>query len=210
MLVSQFQGRPRRSGFTVIELLVAIAIVAALAGLIMAAHGAVRERARRTACLSNLRQLGEAFRLYAADHDGMVPPYDTDWTHTIAWPPSDAGYYSDGAIFTVLRPYGATPEIWHCPSDPYVGLPPHSYGDCRLDHRLTSYMAGHPYEPRDIFSPDESTTITGGQFAGQQPPLAFDELAWHGGGRNYLTVDGAIRWVREPRRDRRHWDYLGP
>jgi len=68
----------RRPGFTLIELLVVIAIIGVLASLLLPALSRAKERARRTACLSNLRQLLVATHLYAGDHDGLLPKGGTD------------------------------------------------------------------------------------------------------------------------------------
>jgi prepilin-type N-terminal cleavage/methylation domain-containing protein len=57
-------------GFTLIELLVVIAIIAILAALLAPALKNARERARRASCLSNLKQVGALFQLYANDNDG--------------------------------------------------------------------------------------------------------------------------------------------
>lgn len=62
-----------RAGFTLIELLVVIAIIAILAALLFPVFAQARESARRTACVSNLRQIGLAVTQYLADHDGQFP-----------------------------------------------------------------------------------------------------------------------------------------
>ena len=65
--------RVRRIAFTLIELLVVIAIIALLAGLILAAVGRTREQSKRTACLSNMRQLHSLISRFAGDNDGALP-----------------------------------------------------------------------------------------------------------------------------------------
>ena len=65
-------------GFTLIELLVVISVIALLLGILMPTLSNVKEIARRTKCLSNVRQLGITLQLYAEDNDGSVPPRDYD------------------------------------------------------------------------------------------------------------------------------------
>jgi prepilin-type N-terminal cleavage/methylation domain-containing protein len=61
------------SGFTLIELLVVIAIIAILAAILFPVFARARESARRATCLSNLKQLGTAFQMYAQDFDETYP-----------------------------------------------------------------------------------------------------------------------------------------
>ena len=61
-------------GFTIIELLVVIAVLALLAAIIYPVYKSVSERSRRTACISNLHQIAQAIRTYAADSRGLLPP----------------------------------------------------------------------------------------------------------------------------------------
>ena len=64
---------PRRGGFTLLEVLVVLALITVLTGLALAAMKGAREQARSTRCLAHLRQWPALLAAYAAEHDGETP-----------------------------------------------------------------------------------------------------------------------------------------
>ncbi len=121
------------SGFTLIELLVVIAIIAVLAGLLLPALASAKAKARQSACMSGLHQLGLGIQMYADDHRGYFPETTHGTTETNrSW------------IFT-LRPYvGNVDAIRACPSDPFR--------IARITNQASSYLPNE-YVVVDRLSP---------------------------------------------------------
>jgi prepilin-type processing-associated H-X9-DG protein/prepilin-type N-terminal cleavage/methylation domain-containing protein len=71
--------RAGNGGFTLVELLVVIGIIAVLIGILMPVLGRAREQGRNARCLSNLRQIGQAMNIYAADNRGFIIPGSVQW-----------------------------------------------------------------------------------------------------------------------------------
>jgi prepilin-type N-terminal cleavage/methylation domain-containing protein/prepilin-type processing-associated H-X9-DG protein len=143
----------RRRGFTLVELLVVIGIIAVLISILLPALGAAREQARSVQCLSNMRQWGMAFQMYAGQYDGEL-----------AWK-SVGGGDGDTAADTI----GAwnTPGLWFNCLPPLLGY--QSY--CDVNDPSTNSMPPGP-SASTIFccpsaltiAPGASTDIVEGDF----------------------------------------------
>src|SRR5208282_720713 len=120
----------QNKAFTLIELLVVIAIIAILAALLLPALAAAKRKAQRINCVSNLKQVGIAFRLWEGDNGDRYPmAISTQYNgakerlYTSSGGPS-AGYGLTN-VFTVMSNELSTPKILYCPSDSgQGGLPP--------------------------------------------------------------------------------------
>jgi prepilin-type N-terminal cleavage/methylation domain-containing protein/prepilin-type processing-associated H-X9-DG protein len=98
-------------GFTLIEMLVVIAIIAILAAIIFPVMAAVRERARVGVCRSNMKQLGTAFLLYTDDWDEAYPlPYTDHMSGT-------ASDHGRPTWKVRIWPYLRSKGIYNCPSN---------------------------------------------------------------------------------------------
>ncbi|EEF60999.1 DUF1559 domain-containing protein [Pedosphaera parvula] len=116
-----------RVAFTLIELLVVIAIIAILAALLLPSLAAAKEKGRRAACMSNLRQFGISISLYSDDNQSQLPETVVNRNFGNRYPTAIFFYSSDGSQYfnvQAMAPYipGVNTNtfevgsIWWCPS----------------------------------------------------------------------------------------------
>ena len=102
-------NRNRARGFSLVELLVVIGIIALLIGLLLPALGKAREQSRRTACLANLRTLGQALYRYANAHKDRLPNGNPRGT----W----VDFNGSNQVMVAFAAEVNAAGVFHCPSD---------------------------------------------------------------------------------------------
>ena len=109
-----FRKRPR--AFTLVELLVVVAIIALLVSILMPSLSKAKEQTRRVLCASNLRNCGTALSIYTAENRGYFPPaYHNDRSYQACIYRSRS---MDWDLRDYIRPYIGDFNLWKCPALP--------------------------------------------------------------------------------------------
>ncbi|MBC8104943.1 MAG: prepilin-type N-terminal cleavage/methylation domain-containing protein [Cytophagales bacterium] len=195
-----------RSGFTLIELLVVIAIIAVLAAILFPVFAQARDKARATASLSNVRQIGMAILMYAQDHEESYPLIDH--SGVVSW-------------IDVVQPYTKSKLLNRAPGDPSVNWETPLPGETQV--RRTTYVTNVYLTPEMGFStlasvPNPASTVYVAEqkdngtsdhfpamcfqpFGTQCGPYNLPPSFWlaterYQQGSNYLFADGHAKWHR--------------
>lgn len=195
----------RQRGFTLVELLVVMAIISVLAGLLLPALSRAQEIARQTSCASNLKQIGTAASFYADDYNDYLPPF-----RGAAWKPPYMSERLEGYLGGNLIGIGvgAPPHgVYVCPSEPkHTGQM--DYGCNRLHVTLA---VGQVLVRRSqirrpsrvlIFLDDRSISNDIGNWLGDCPVASHNSQLqfWgrHLGMANVLFIDGHLKSKADP------------
>jgi len=208
----------RKRAFTLIELLVVIAIIAILAAILFPVFAKAREKARQSACSSNVKQLALGVLQYSQDYDGWTPPryYRLD--------PAAAG--GPNIWDNLVQPYVKNTQISHCPSEPamYYGynvdylnfynsalIQKHAETVVLCDVKQSYSATGGLTYPRLVRRPSTVAGTPGASTIGPPVPANDEDRApvpgdpnseWnrargiHNAGANVGWLDGHVKWLK--------------
>ncbi|MBV9848990.1 MAG: DUF1559 domain-containing protein [Armatimonadetes bacterium] len=209
-------------GFTLVELLVVIAVISVLAAIILPVFASARERARQASCASNLRQLGMAFSEYAQDNDELLPGatdgsggagVEGGWVfYSVFGSPAPAAFdVTRGGLY----PYVKSKEVFVCPDDGQARASGLSYAvnSCTVDRGAdaTAFPQPRPGKSLAAFPAPAATLLLGEEAADGDDhrtgstndgylSLFFDDAVSvrHTGGSNVSFLDGHVKWYKFP------------
>ena len=196
--------RRSKSGFTLIEILVVIAIISILAAILFPVFARARENARRSSCMNNEKQFAIASLQYTQDYDERLPPsYNARTSTADLW-------------MNIIEPYVKNKQIFFCPSA--SGLNPSG----SLTVSNVAYGWNYVFLTREACSPaaytcggvplariakpsetilltdtvgpghDTSNHYIAGSASTALPPQS------HFDGANVAFVDGHVKWMKIP------------
>lgn len=153
----------KRSGFSLVELLVALAIIATLAAVGIPVTRSILANSRQAACLNQLRALGVGLQGYLQEHNNIMPDLVT----------ARASKSEDVPVLdTVLLPYFENAEAFRCPADR------EQFAKTGCSYAWNSFVSGKRLSDAFVFGIRED-----------QIPLIYDKEDWHPDGVNFLYPD---------------------
>ena len=196
-----------RKGFTLVELLVVIGVIGLLAALLFPVFANARARATGASCAGNLRQLHDAFVMYAQDNNDYLPAFWNKTNPNEGGPAYKVEYGAD--LVRAVQPYARSANIWFCPSDPFAHTESLAGG---VQHRYSSYFYALPQSTnsvspvnvdasnRPVFSrigPSNVRLLTDHLWPCKSDNDPNDESPYsHGGRYNAVFLDGHLTSFR--------------
>jgi prepilin-type N-terminal cleavage/methylation domain-containing protein/prepilin-type processing-associated H-X9-DG protein len=165
------RSQTKRGGFTLIELLVVIAIISILASILFPVFARARENARRTSCISNMKQLGMAMMQYVQDNDDYYPSVARG---TVETPPNGYQWYGNNWFWPmILYPYYQSSAVFVCPSSTRVdmvsGKPAPFRGNYSANNRVLRSGSWLPIKSTVVTAPSTVYAMLEGGYVSLSP-----------------------------------------
>jgi len=188
------QHKPSITAFSLVELLVVVAIIALLAAILFPVFSRAREKARQSSCLSNARQIGLSVMQYNQDYDGFFPIF---YAYNSQPASGEAGHKG---VEVLLAPYTKSPQLFKCPDDTGGPFVPTDH-DCANDPaKQDSYAAcyGSSYRfNRTTFSfvlgESSENNNTSGGFLPSQTEMSSEPM-FRDPAQTYIIRDEMLAW----------------
>lgn len=185
----------KRLGFTLIEILVVVGIIALIAAILFPVFSSARGKSRQAACISNLHQIGMAISLYAQDNDQLFPEgVDPVDKYSNLWQGYEGNQFTAiipklSLLSQLLDPYIKSAKVWECPSDTgfdqlYAGTGPFDFSA----HPSSYQQYGMSYYYRTEIGLRHET------LAGLVAYDDFPPYAEHGPAEINVLMDGVGTW----------------
>lgn len=156
-----------KNGFTLMELLITIAVIVVLSGITVPVTISMIEKSRQAKCLGNLREIGVGLQMYLDDNADRLPVLALGRPSKTSQEP---------VLETVLSGYVESEEVFHCPSDKKE----FKKSGCSYNWNIT--QNGRSMTELSFFGNDERP---------ERIPLVSDKEAWHNENTNFLYADSS-------------------
>ena len=193
----------RRSGFSLVELLVVISIIAILAAMLLPALAGAKLMARKSVCVGNLKQFGLAFQSYANDFNEYFPIEFQTFSPAIT---GETSYWFEELDASGIMLKNASGKL-SCPANEYPayatnGIPKYLYGRLSAVHRNAANTAYVRHKRSQLRKPEDCLHLTDARGTVGSPPrcnyfisqnltpIDTDVDYWSHKGANVLFTDG--------------------